>query len=303
VVSTPSILFVIERELPAQPCLGRALMMARYLRARLDILFHAGSPGDGIGAAQATKFGEEGRRYLDALLTTIVAPDVEIRSEVAAGTSLLDAILGQANERAPAMVIKRPREAHLGRNRIDWQLMQACPAPLLLTDGRPWHPHARFAAAIDVMDSNPGRPRVIAEAAAALRVACGAELALIYAQPENPQLQPPEGESPALACLRQLGEEFEVQPEHLHLLNGQAAGVLHRFVAERQYDLLVVGRPAPVRTLFLASRESPLAHSLTSVGGDLLIVNHRQMGPEFALSGRRRLRWDGTPWWQWMGAD
>jgi len=303
-VKVPVILFVVECEEPVHRCLSRALMMARYLKVPLQITLCGLRAAGASDSAAASHVAEEAREYLQALRKSIIAPDVEITTEIARAGPLAEVIAGRAREGGAALIIKPPSLGHmLGRNRTDWQLMQSCPSPLLLTEGRSWHPQAQFAAAVDVMDPNQTKCRAIIAAAAALRLACAAELDLIYAQPENSRNQASEGESPAQLRLTQLGREFDIEPQHLHLLSGSAKEMLRDFVTEKQYDLLVIGAPQRSGTLFSRARESPLALSMAAIGCDLLIVNHRETGTDSALRARPRFRWDGTPWWQWIGAD
>jgi hypothetical protein len=67
--------------------------------------------------------------------------------------------------------------------RIDWPLLQHAPAPVLFTQGRAWHPRARFAAAVEVRDTaNAELPSGAARILHGLCAACGAQLRLLECQ-------------------------------------------------------------------------------------------------------------------------
>jgi nucleotide-binding universal stress UspA family protein len=290
VMEATGILIVIEPHAPTQRCLGRALMMARYLHARLDILLcpkHPSRPGNPVQARQRL---EEEWQYVAALRQSIVAPDVQIGIDIAGGGRLCEVVVERVRQKDYALVIKAPWHREPGRrDPNDWQLMRRCPAPLLLTAGNPWQPQAHFLAVLDASTPVPAQ-RAVLEAANALRVACAAQLDLVCVEAPDA-----DGDSPTPAQLEDLARQCDVDASHLHRLQAQAADPLRQFVADRSYDLVVIGVPPAGHTV-------PLAQALASADCDLLTIHAASAQPP-VLSGRRRLRWNRFPLWQWLGAD
>jgi universal stress protein E len=238
-----SILLIAEPADAVRQSLSRALMLARYLHARIDIVFFdAGRPYTprSSAAPQATAHAHQ---YLQALRASVTAPDVAITTDGAFEGFLPEYIAQKVVEQGAELVIKAAGHRRMGHSsRIDWQLIRSCPAPLLLTQGRAWHPRPRFAAAIDILDRRtPNLPVAIAQTSSWLRGACGADLTMMYAQTQKSSAMVPGEESPAQLRLRQLGLEFAIDPQDLHMLSGNANEALPRFAGERAYDLVAVG--------------------------------------------------------------
>jgi hypothetical protein len=145
-------------------------MLARYLHARLDIVL--ADPGRALSASTSTTM--EARAYLDALRQSVTATDVEITTDSASGGQLFDHVACKVQMEGSHFVIK-----NIGSQRpsddgsLTWRLVRSCPAPLLLTQGRPWHPRARFAVATDAGSQSK---QILAD----LQHACGADLNSIY---------------------------------------------------------------------------------------------------------------------------
>jgi hypothetical protein len=176
-----SILLIAEAEDSIQQSINRALMLARYLRARLDILFCSSGRGTLPAAAQAPETRAQAREYLDSLRKSFAAPDVEITTDAAFEGRLHEQVAHKARVAGSTMIVKSTgRFGSHSEIRIDWPLLQHAPAPVLLTQGRTWHPRARFAAAVGLGEAADGAPCApIERALAALREACGAELRLL----------------------------------------------------------------------------------------------------------------------------
>jgi nucleotide-binding universal stress UspA family protein len=295
----PSVLLIIEPHAPSQPCLGRALMLARYLHARLDIVCPegglAGSP------ALARKLLQEERQYIAALLQSITAPDVDMTIETAPGP-LASMIAAKAREKHSAIVIKAPWN-HQSIDSMDAQLMRNCPVPLLLSDGRPWHPRSRLLAAVNVARTDAGRKNtVILEVASALQRACGAQLDLAFVHSRSSHGEGHAATASALTELERLKARFHVPNAHIHLLNGDAAPTLREFARHHAYDMLIVGAPTcPVAAPW--PRPLSVAQTLIGIGCDLLSVQDPEGGLHERLGDRRRRRYRSFPLWQFMGAD
>jgi nucleotide-binding universal stress UspA family protein len=194
------LLVVVEPSDTAARVLARAILIARYTKSRIDLLLAARS--DGAAA---------GERFLTGLLASVVAEGVPIRPYVRTGNSLAD-IVGERQRKQPAdLILKHPNGRDgAGRglwNSNDWQLLRACEAPLLLTQGTPWHPQPRFAAATDESGAKAGAG------------------------------------SPVLSALKYLASTLDAQAEVLTMATPGAPGLaaLVATAAEKDVDLLLVG--------------------------------------------------------------
>lgn len=302
-MDTPAILLVIELHAPSPPCLARALMLTRYLHARLDILVYPQLSIPGLSPGVVRQRQEEAGECVAALRRSIVAPDVEITIELASGGPMSDAIVDKARQNHYALIIKAPwQQVRSRRDPNDWQLMRRCPVPLLLTAGRPWHPKARFLAVIDVLNPRGvGQREAILEAANALRLACAAELDLGHIEPANSH-DPAQDAGAARMQLERLGQRYDLAASRLHQLGGRTTEPLRLFVSEREYDLLIVGVANEIQAPWPPSIGPALAQSLSATDCDLLMIQESEK-VQSVLTGQRLLRWSPFPLWQWLGTD
>jgi nucleotide-binding universal stress UspA family protein len=275
---TRPIQLVVARSDSVHQGVNRALMLARYLRAPIHIVLCGEGGLQTLTEERGAQAREDAGLYVEALRKSISAPDVPITTTIA-----LDGLLPQCAAQAarihpPQLVVKAAVGSPGGFGRNDWDLVSQCPAPLLLTHGRPWHPLARFAAAVEIPDrSYSGAALEVARVSLALSDACGAQLDLICAEPEPLMPSAPEGESaPALARQR-LSGTLGLSAEHVHQLAGAPAEVLPPFIARRGYDLIVVGsHPYASRKDFAVATTGRL---LSSVGCDLLFIPEDRTTP------------------------
>jgi universal stress protein E len=137
----------------------------------------------------------------------------------------------------------------------DFDLVRSCPAPLLLTRGRSWKGSPSVAAAVDISgEESPELIRTILRAAGNVAEHFHASLEIFYAgQFEN---VPPQVVQSHEKLLRSHAAAAEVHPHRAHVVIGEPARVIPRFVAQQGYDLLVLGAlthstgaTAPVGTL------------------------------------------------------
>lgn len=214
-----SILVIAERSVDAPVALQRALVIARYFDADIELLacdpvqpwFARADSEPGASARAATGRDPGSRRFLDALLSAICAPDLQIRTSDDCEAPLHAGIATKVRAAGHGLVVKHvlPRE---GRRRValspsECQLILACPAPLMLTRGRPWRPLPRFVARPDepaAGDSDAGCDAVVA---LTQYLADGCRGVLERLHDDAPVASPGRaGADPALAALRALGD-------------------------------------------------------------------------------------------------
>jgi nucleotide-binding universal stress UspA family protein len=226
-----SILLAAEREDAVHQSVSRALMLARYLSARLDILLcdPDSLPPASDGAA-SQRSAAEARDFLDALRNSILAPDVEITTEAAFDGSLHEHVARKVRREGSSLVVKGIGRVPLAReNHLNWQLIRTSPAPLLLTRGHPWHPRARFAAVID--GHAPRHSSFTADVGTSLQLACGAELDLIYLQGDA---------DGAGGKAQSIAGDLHVSLDRLHILGRDGAEILPQFIDQRGFDLVAL---------------------------------------------------------------
>lgn len=290
-------MLVVERHDPAHQVLNRALVLARHLHARLDLLLFdeeyvepasVAAPGHEQARQRNERSARSAREYLEALRGSIDAPGVEITIDVVGGATLAEAVVHKVLNRCPDLVI---RCAHTdGRGefaRGDMRLVQVCPAPVLLTCGRPWHARPHLAAVVDLYDRHSlESTRAVTAMGARLREGCAGELDILY---EDPSLTEGEGEGEGAGegegglvagprhdeLLRRLSElcvQGGVDEEHLHPIAPAATASLARLVESRGFDVLIHAVPDPQPAGAAWSGTTPPNRPLAPLECDLLFV-------------------------------
>jgi universal stress protein E len=262
-----SILAVIDPADESRHVVAKAMVLARHFRARVELflrdseraytLRHTHDPAGLSGASRACVTG--GLQYLDSIRRSI-AEDVTVTTHVANAGPLYEAIVHRVLETRPDLVIKSAAGHHpLQRFTLDandWQLARTCPAPLMLTRGRPWSAAGRFAAAVDVSDpSNGSLARSILQTAGFLTLGCGAQLDVVYSESNAADR---DGATRRGESLDRLINEFRVGREKPHVLQGTAEDTLPEFAVSHGYDLMILGALTRERGL------SALVGTLTS---------------------------------------
>ena len=111
---------------------------------------------------------------------------------------------------------------------------RACPAALMLTRGRPWRVPPRLGAAVDVSDHAPGDfPVDVVQAAHYFSWGCQGTLEVFSAVPQ--------ASAESLDRLEKLCTNTGVGPVARQLLAGPAEEVLPPFVAQENFDAVVLG--------------------------------------------------------------
>lgn len=254
-----SILVAVERNGDARQALVKSFVLARHFRARLELFLcdaeHAYTLRhvyDQRGVEQAISAClADGRRYLESLSHSVAADDVPISIDVACESPLYEGIVHKVLRSCPDLVVKAGGPGATGRPALspsDWQLIRTCPVPLMITRGRPWQPHPRFAAAIDVSpDETPGLGRAILQTAQFLSQGCQGALDVVYSQ------RAANGSTESLLAehtgmLGALATELGIDRSAVQVLQGDPDQTLPQFARDRRYDAMVLGalshRPA-----------------------------------------------------------
>jgi universal stress protein E len=231
--------------------LGKAVALARQHGAALELflcdaeraysLLHAYDP-TGIEEVRSDCI-RQARRYLECLRDTAVGADVRISVDAACESPLYEGIVRKVMRSGADFVIKNAAGACPLRTFVweanDWQLMRACPATLLLSRGKSWHPCPRLAAAVDVSE-NESRDLVqaIVETSKCLSEDCHGELDVVYSEPWG--MDPGKHEE-HVEALQELTRAARLQRNSVHVLSGAAEQALPLFAAGRNYDMFIMG--------------------------------------------------------------
>jgi len=222
-----SILAVLDQQATSSRVLRKADEIARHFDARLELL------------------------VVEPLLTAKVFaqcaalgyPKIVVRAASRLGRRLEDVVLEDIERCKPDLVIKARAGAHpLRRCSMtpnDWSLAQSCPVPLMLAGPRSWSKPVRLAATVDVSDeATIGVARAVMQAAGFLALGSHGFLDVLYTErePHDSTLR-----MERAVKLSQLVREFHVGCERLQMFDGVPEKRLPPLIAERRYDVLLLG--------------------------------------------------------------
>jgi universal stress protein E len=282
-----SILVIAERSGEVAGALQKACIVGRHFGATIELFacdaehaYMAEHAYDPRGVSDAvTQCLSDSRRFLEAMRSSIAAEDLEIRTSVACETPLYAGIVRKVRELMPDLVIRcvesRDNKRQSALNSTDWQLLRTCPAPLMLTRGRTWHPVPRIAAGVD-LGGAPAANHSVLVSAAYLASGCGGDLEIVYSEPDGASSQ-------SLGSMRALAAERGLHSARLELLRGPPERTLPALAREHELDVLVLGALSQ-RTGALGDAVGTLTESLIeSLDCDFLLVRHESIGAALQL--------------------
>jgi len=243
-----SILAAVDRDgEQSKRVAAKAVALARLAGARLELFLcdaesafnrqHQYEPEVAARAKESCLV--ESRRYLETLQRSLTASDVEISLSVACESPLYESIVRAVARSRPDLVVRgAAAAAPLDPN--DWELVAACPAPLLLTRGQRWKPRPTVAAAVDI---SPGESeeltRAIFRVAATFAKMAGGTVEVMHAARFDA------GSSPTAdtrrAALAESVRAAGLEGTECHVITGEPVEVLREFSMRRNFDLVVLG--------------------------------------------------------------
>jgi len=275
-----SILVVADRSSADQVLLEKAVLLARRVGAQIHLfscdaqlahtLRHSGDPKE---AEKAWNAGVADRRaYLESLRTAVGAPDLYLLVEATCDGPLCDVISKKALECNADLVMKSPSGAHplrgLAFDTNDWQLMRTCPVTMMLVRERPWHEPPRFAALVDVGDTQGERlAETIVHTSEYFALGCQGSLELVYSDPADDGAL----RRRHTAALERLAREYHIGEANLHVLAGDPHNTLTELVARRAYDVVMLGALTHRRG-FAALIGTLTSQLMDGVRSDLVLV-------------------------------
>lgn len=255
----------VDRDDRPRDVVAKAVALARLSGAQVE-LFHCDAEGaysrqhqyDPRAAARARETClDQSHRFLDSLWSSLEVRDVKASMRVACESPLYSGIVHAVQRDRPGLVVRGSHKAHGsgrahggngGLDANDWELVRACPAPLLLTHGRVWQPHPLIAAAIDLStDESPALTDTILRTAAALAESAGGDFEIVHAGTFDRAAA--QEEESRCAALGERARAADVRPAAIHVLRGEPAAVLPQFASRRDFDLIVLGALTHRKTL------------------------------------------------------
>ena len=249
--SPPCLLAVLDRSTSDQALVGKAARLARRLGARLELFLCDAEHAYELKHDYEPSHNDEVQRrcvtqaveYLTGLLAAAGLPEILTSVSAACESPLYEGIVRKVMESRPDMVMKNTNGAHSAARAAfdpnDWQLMRKCPATLLMTRGRSWHPHPRFAAAVDISaEETVGLAHRIIYTSATLSAAHGCETDILYSEPDSVAS---DARAARAEALRKLVKECDVDLNGVRILEGTPERTLPAALHEGHYDVLTMG--------------------------------------------------------------
>ncbi len=314
-----NIFLMAEPDMRRTPAFEEAIGLARTTGARLHICVFAYSAAIGTILAfdrdagrQATEnFVNRHKVWLASEANALRGEGLQVTTDAVWARPQLDEMLAQIMELSPDLVIKgvhhEPLLKRLLFTPLEWQLLQLCPAPLLLVGGSVPRTPRRVLVAIDpTRYEDDGQESAFNEriinAGIALAIQCQADLHLAHAMfPPVVDYAPPAAALPLsgdfyqqiLAGQQQQFDDFAdahgVPAERRHFLIGAPGREIPALAAEIGADTIVLGsvhRTGIERLLMGSTAQTILQHAPCNV----LAVKPARFAEESRrwLSDRRR---------------
>jgi universal stress protein E len=298
------VLVIVDPTIAAgeQPAIAKAHALAKRLDAGVELL------------ACDTEYSRETRMAaqwprtdnappgdtLPAVLNRWAAPlradGIHVETHAITGDSLHESVLSWMRNSPADLVVKDTHHHSVAKRTFsfmtntDWNLIRACPLPLLLTKPARWGALPVFAAAVDPGHANDVLAALdhrILDVTATLARRFDAQLHAIHAYfPSTIALAGPGGMPPmvdvsaqALAAeqerrrsqIKQLTDEYGIAAANLHVDMGAAAQYIPRVAAECHADLVVMGAIARsgMKRIFIGSTAERVLEALPC---DVLVI-------------------------------
>lgn len=266
-----NILVIVDPTAERHAAVEKGAFLAQKLGARLELYVCDTKASREVRlAAQAAKRADQPfvvnlKAFLEDLAQPIRERGVDVTTEIECADPLHVALLDRAHRTIADLVVKDTHHHSFAQRTIltntDWELIRACPVPLLLTKPNPWASAPKICAAVDPGHAND-KPAVldnrIVDYAALVAKKLGGELHLLHvylpvaivaaaAAGSPPMAMTVSAENLAheaehkRAMLQELFSEYRVAADNVHLEVGGPAAVLPRAVSELRADIVAMG--------------------------------------------------------------
>lgn len=289
-----SILVIVDPTAEQHWAVAKGALLAQKLGARLELYVcdtkasrevrlaaHVGERGD-------QPFLVNLKAFLEDLARPMRERGLDVTTEIECADPLHAALIDRARRTTAGLVVKDTHHHSLGKRTFltntDWELIRACPVPLLLTKPNAWASAPRVCAAVDPGHAND-KPALldnrIVDNAALLAKKLGGELHLLHAYlPAAIVAAAAAGNPPMVmtvsaeelareaeqkrALLQDLVAEYRVAPGNVHLEVGGPAAVLPRAAGELRADIVAMGAVSRsgLRRVFVGSTAEDVLEDL-----------------------------------------
>ncbi len=296
------ILVIVDPTIAAaeQPAIAKAHALAKRLDASVELL--ACDTEYSRETRIAAQWPRNGNALpgdsLPAMLTRWAAPlrddRVHVETHAITGDSLYESVLSWMRNSPADLVVKDTHHHSVAKRTFvtntDWNLIRACPLPLLLTKPARWGSPPVFAAAVDPGHANDALAALdhrLLDVTVNLARRFDARVHAIHAYfpstiaVAGPGGMPPMGDVSAqgLAAeqehtrseIKKLTDEYGIAAANLHVGMGVAAQYIPRVAAECHADLVVMGAIARsgLKRTFIGSTAERVLEALPC---DVLVV-------------------------------
>ena len=302
-----SILVIVDPTAEQHMAVGKGALLARKLGARLELYVCDTKASREVRlAAHAARHADQPfvsnpKAFLEDLAKPIRDQGVDVTTDVECADPLHTALLDRARRSTADLIIKDTHHHSFAQRTIltntDWELIRACPVPLLLTKPSPWASSPKVCAAVDPGHAND-KPAVldnrIVDCAAIVAKRLGGELHLLHVYLPAAIVAAAAAGSPPMAItvsaedlareaeqkrelLRELVAEYRVPAGNVHVEVGGPAAVLPRAANDVRADIVVMGAisRSGLQRVFIGSTAEDVLERLPC---DALIVRP----PDFA---------------------
>lgn len=246
-----SILVVVDRNSMAQRTVAKAADLARRFGARLELFLCDAERGYALKREYVEHAVEEARRaclaearrFLETLRTPLASTVRDVTVDAVCESPLYEGIVGKVQNSRPDLVLRGvdPDVAGGAPHVTDWDLVRACPVPLMLTRGRTWRVPPRIGAAVDISgEETPAMVREVLRTAKSFASGCGGALEILFGCGEQPGEAAQRHIERCRSRLERHAREAGVRPDQVHVIPGEPARALPEFASGR-YDLFVMG--------------------------------------------------------------
>ncbi|MFO7276750.1 MAG: universal stress protein [Pseudomonadota bacterium] len=246
-----SILVVVDRNSMAQRTVAKAADLARRFDSRLELFLCDAERAYALKREYVEQAAEEAkrsciadaRRFLEALRKPLGSTVRDVTVDAVCESPLYEGIVGKVQNSHPDLVLRGvdPEGAGGAPHITDWDLVRACPVPLMLTRGRTWRVPPRIGAAVDISgEESPAVVREVLRTAKSFASGCGGTLEILFGCGEQTGDAAERHIETCRSRLERHARQAGVRPDQVHVIPGEPAQTLPRFAAGR-YDLFVMG--------------------------------------------------------------
>ena len=302
-----SILVIVDPTVGQHAAVDKGALLAQKLGARLELyVCDTKASRDVRLAAHASKRADQPLQVnLKALLEKLAEPlrerGLDVTTEVDCADPLHVALIDRARRTTADLVVKDTHHHSFAQRTFltntDWELIRACPVPLLLTKPNAWASVPRVCAALDPGHAND-KPALldnrIVDYASLLTRKLGGELHLLHVYLPAAIVAAAAAGSPPMAMtvstedlareaeqrraqLQDLIAEYRVAPGNVHLEVGGPAAVLPRAARDLRVAVVAMGAisRSGLKRIFIGSTAEDVLEHLPC---DALVVKP----PDFA---------------------